>query len=82
MTAQIDIAEILGELQNGPLLSTHRGRIEAVMRHFCAAGLTLAISGDPRHLNRAESTMKGYCRDFALVFPDYCPAALKVRAPK
>lgn len=81
--AQMDISEILCDLQgNAPLLGTHKKRIEEIMRHFQAAGLTLATCADARHLCRSVSTLKGYARDFGLIFPDYCPLALRPPKPK
>lgn len=78
MSQQIDIADILGSVASAtPHLGTHQARLEAIMRHFCGAGLTLAVSGDVRHLNRATSTMKAYARRFGLAFPDYIPTALR-----
>lgn len=78
---QGDIADISGELQSGPLLSKHRAKIEALMRHFHAAGLTLATCADARHLCRSLSTLRAYARDFALAFPDYTPLALRPPKP-
>lgn len=81
MTHQIDINEMLGDIaSNGPLLNTHRRRIEEIMRHFHKAGLTIKVCSDARHLNRDLSTVKGYARDFKLAFPDYVP--LSMRPPK
>lgn len=77
MIEQSDIADILGDLQSGPLLSEHRAKIEALMRHFAAAGVTLATVCDERHLNRAEATVKQYARDLNLAFPDYVPRSLR-----
>lgn len=79
---QMDIREICEELQQGPLLSAHRAKIEAVMRHFAKAGLTLATCADERHLGRALSTLKGYCRDFRLRFPDYVPWDMRTAEEK
>lgn len=75
--AQMDISEILGSIQSDePLLSTHRRKIETLMRHFQAAGLTLDEAADSRHLARSIETLKSYAREFRLRFPDYCPQSL------
>lgn len=78
--AQSDIADILGKLESGPRLGNHQRRLEAIMRHFHAAGLSLAIAGDKRHLDRAQTTMRKYCNDYSLAFSDWIP--LKMRPPK
>lgn len=77
MMSQMDINEILGSIMSeGPILSTHKGRIETIMRHFAAAGLPLETCADGRHLSRSVSTLKGYAREFSLRFSDYTPQAL------
>lgn len=86
--SQMDIRNILDDLQQGPMLSTHRGKIEALMRHFSANEIPLATCADPRHMRRSISTLKAYARDFKLKFPDYVPTSLrppkppKVRKPR
>ena len=77
---QTDIADVIGALQRGPILSTHQARVRAIMEHFASAGLTLATCADARHLNRSLSTLKRYAREQGLQFPDYVPMAL--RPPK
>jgi hypothetical protein len=80
--AQSDIREILGEIQScGPLMPSHKSKMNALMRHFQAAGLTLATCADARHLCRSVSTLQGYARDLALAFPDYVPMALRPPKP-
>jgi hypothetical protein len=74
---QSDIADILGELQRGPILNEHRDKIDALMRHFARAGLTIATVCDARHLDRAVSTVRGYARELDLIFPDYTPRHLR-----
>lgn len=82
MSEQMDIGQILGELGNGPLLPKHRAKVGTLLKHFNAAGLTLATCADSRHMNRAVSTLQRYCRDFKLSFPDYVPMALRPPKPK
>lgn len=65
------------------MLTDHRSKIDALMRHFHKAGLALETVCDKRHLARASSTVKKYARELALAFPDYVPMSLrekKVRA--
>lgn len=82
MAVQMDIQDILQEIeQAGPYLGNHRAKIKTLMQHFHKAGLTLATAADDRHLSRSISTLKGYCRDFSLAFPDYVPLALRPPKP-
>jgi hypothetical protein len=74
---QSDIRDFLEELQRGPMISEQRAKIEACMRHFQKAGLTIATCADARHMGRSVATVKGYARQFGLRFPDYIPMALR-----
>lgn len=82
MNAQTDIKDILGEMIRGPILETHRNKINALMRHFAKAGLTVATICDARHLRRAPSTIKRYARELDLQFPDYIPMKLRPKKEK
>lgn len=67
-------------ISNGPILGSHTKRMEALIRHFHGAGLTLAVCADGKHLGRKIETLKPYVRALNLSFPDYVPLAL--RPPK
>jgi hypothetical protein len=78
---QTDIFEILGDIaSNDPLLTKHSARLNAILTHFAKRGIPLAVCADKRHLNRKVRTLKRRARALGLVFPDYCPRAL--RPPK
>lgn len=75
---QTDISDILGDISSrGPLLSTHERKFNAILTHFAANGIPLAVCGDRLHLNRAVSTLQKRARLLGLKFPDYCPRALR-----
>lgn len=80
MSDQSDIRDILGEMQNGPMLNEHRAKIDALMRHFATAGISIETICDGRHLNRAPATVKKYARELGLKFPDYVPRALREKS--
>lgn len=59
------------------MATPQRQKVEQILRHFCAAGLTLETCADTRHMGRAMSTLKRYARRLDLKFPDYCPRHLR-----
>lgn len=71
----------LAAISNGPMLGTHRARMDALLRHFHAAGLTLAVCADSKHLGRKVETLKPYVRRIGVAFPDYVPLALRPKKP-
>lgn len=69
---QMDIFDILGtHLDNAALLRSRTRKFDALMRHFAERGIPLAVVGDSKHLNRAQSTLKKHARRLGLRFPDY-----------
>lgn len=79
---QQDIPSVLGALADGPILTTHRKRMDAILKHFHAAGLTLETCADKQHMNRSVTTLQKYARRLGLVFPDYHPQALRPKKEK
>lgn len=77
-----DIRALVSELSSGPLLSTHRRKIEACMRYFAAHDFSLATVGDSRHLNRERTILQKYAREFGLKYSDYVPMALRPPKPE
>lgn len=82
--AQMDIADVIGELQNAPMQAgtVYRRQVDALMRHFHKIGLTLEAAGDAKHLGLADETMRRHARRLKLAFPDYVPMALRPAKPK
>ncbi len=76
------IGDEMGTIANGPLLGSHKARMNALLRHFHGGGLTLEICADKKHLGRKVSTLKPYVRRLALAFPDYVPMALRPKKEK
>lgn len=78
---QTDLREALDKLTESnltPLDTTrHRYLMNELLRHFASKRIPLAVCADARHLNRNIKTLKQYCRDLGLSFPDYTPKALR-----
>lgn len=56
---------------------SHEDKMIELLRYFSETGKTLAFCAGSRALNRAEVTLKRYCRMGGVAFPDYVPIALR-----
>lgn len=72
---QIEMLAALSE--SAGALGNHKRRVAHCLKHWAAAGITLAVCSDARHLDRSVNTLKAYARKLKLRFPDYVPDALK-----
>lgn len=80
---QSDIQDIIGAIASSPVIGTnHTRQMNALMRHFCAAGLTVEQCADRQHLNKAVSTVRAFARKLNLSFPDYVPRHLRPKKEK
>lgn len=62
---------------NGPMLRTHKNRVVALLRHFRSQGRTLEECSHRQRLGLGLSTLKKYCRDAGVSFPDYTPLHMR-----
>ena len=74
-----DIRNALQQAVNAPFTKKRgqREQIIIILRHFRDKGKTLEWCSGARVLGRKAATLKGYCREANLVFPDYMPQAIK-----
>lgn len=82
MSAQSDIADILGKMTEGPKKTGGGSKLEQLLHHFSATGKPLSALADHRYLDRKVSTLKRYACRLSLKFPDYCPRHLKPKKAK
>lgn len=80
MNHQSDIADILGEMANGPIVS--ESKLITVLRHFSAHNVPLAVCADARHTGRKLSTLKRYACELSLKFPDWVPRHMRPKKEK
>lgn len=80
MDAQSRLA--VQQTMDGPILSQHRRKIVALLRHFAFVGLTLEECADAQHLSRSIKTLQRYACKESIEFPDYTPRHLKPKAEK
>lgn len=59
--------------------STLREKRIAALRHLQSIGKTLDECCGRQYLALSERTLERYAREAGLVFPDYCPRALKAK---
>jgi len=69
------------EMANGPYLGSVSGKnrhylIEA-LEVYSEKGKTLEFCCGPKILNRARSTLEGYCRQAKIKFIDYVPLSMR-----
>ena len=81
MEHQHEMAKILQELADQPLKdkshTTHQAKLVALLRFFSESGRTLKFCCGPQALKRHPSTLKKYCRENLIKFPDYIPRCMK-----
>jgi hypothetical protein len=60
-------------------LGSQKARLGYALEIYSGRGHTLKTLSGPKYLGRSVVTLKKYCRDLKLKFPDYCPRELEVK---
>lgn len=55
----------------------HWERVEELLKLYSGRGVTLKHLVGPKYFGVKLDTLKAYCRDFGVAFPDYVPRKLK-----
>ena len=64
------------------MLRTNRMRVKHALEIYSSRGITLKHLSEPKILNKSVSTLKKYCRDFQIKFPDYVPLTMRPEKEK
>jgi hypothetical protein len=59
--------------------ASHRQRMITILRHYAISGRKLADIARPQILNRSLTTLKRYCAQEWIAFPDWVPRAMRSR---
>ncbi len=71
----------LSDLASQPnMTGGHREKMFTLLRHFASIKLPLTKAADEQHLNRSVDTLKAYCREGAIAFPDYIPIFMREKS--
>lgn len=78
---QIEMTSLLNELANAPVmvgkLKGRQIKVEMLRRYAAKGGITLEKLSGPKYFNRKPSTLKRYCREYSICFPDYVPMHMR-----
>lgn len=78
-----ETTSFLRELATSPERTPgHREKMLTLLRHFASINLPLKKAADEQHLNRSVDTLKRYCREGAIKFPDYVPMFMREKKKK
>lgn len=59
------------------ILGSQRERIRYLLQVYSERGHTLKVLAGPKHMGRSLATLKKYCRNFQIKFPDYVPMSMR-----
>ena len=67
-------------LETAKHLGSNRKRAHHALRIYSERGLTLKYISGPKILNKSLDTLKKYCREAGVKFPDYIPMSMRPKA--
>ena len=78
---QTEMTSLLNDLANAPAmvgkLKKRRILVEMLRRYSAKGVITIEKLSGPQYFNRKPATLKRYCRENDICFPDYVPMHLR-----